>query len=374
MSGAVPGPASPRNPARCRLLAERAVARLGLDLRGLSVVTEAASGHYALTPLIALLAGARQVLALARDTRFGSAAQAARGVAELAAAWGLGHGLTLLDSREDPRLARGDIVTNSGMLRPLDREFLERLKPGAAVPLMFEAWEHRPEDLDLAHCRRLGIAVAGTDEHHPDLGIFDFLGPLAVKLLLELEVELAQARLAVIGGEEFGEPVRSFLERLAGPVPRLRVGEGLAKELANLAGAAGGEGLDALVLAEHRHEGLIVGPGGLVTASELARLFPGAALAHISGGVDQAALTAAGVLFAPGRLAPPRRMSVSLDHLGPRPVVYLHAAGLRVGQDLARAAARGLRGEEAVAAAATLCPYLQPMPQPASQAAPAGPN
>lgn|GEM_PF-5393232 len=46
-----------------------------LDLGKFIVLTEAASGFYALTPLIAALAGAKAVLALTRDSRYGSAAE-----------------------------------------------------------------------------------------------------------------------------------------------------------------------------------------------------------------------------------------------------------------------------------------------------------
>ncbi len=42
----------------------RPVARFELDLTDMTVLTEAATGYYALTPIIASLAGAKHVLAL----------------------------------------------------------------------------------------------------------------------------------------------------------------------------------------------------------------------------------------------------------------------------------------------------------------------
>ncbi|MGE4553904.1 MAG: hypothetical protein AB7D57_12395, partial [Desulfovibrionaceae bacterium] len=174
---------------RARRLAEAAIRRFGLDLNGLVVLTEAATGHFALTAPLAALAGADRVLALGRDSRFGSAEQAHEACRRVARAWGLDEDrLEFLDDRRDPRLREADVVTNLGALRPLDREFLSRLGPCAAVPLMWETWEFRPADLDLEACRRSGIPVLGTDEHHPDLGIFDYVGVCAVKLLLEAEV------------------------------------------------------------------------------------------------------------------------------------------------------------------------------------------
>jgi hypothetical protein len=68
---------------------ERRVRRLlprlttGLDLAGLTVYTEAASGPYLWPPLLAALAGAR-VTALAADTRFHRAGDAAAATAAAA--------------------------------------------------------------------------------------------------------------------------------------------------------------------------------------------------------------------------------------------------------------------------------------------------
>ena len=55
-------------------LARASVADMRIDLDDAVVVTEAATGAYAVTPVIAALAGARHVYAFTRATRFGSVA------------------------------------------------------------------------------------------------------------------------------------------------------------------------------------------------------------------------------------------------------------------------------------------------------------
>ena len=64
-------------------------------------------------------------------------------------------------------VAQADIITNSGHVRPIDAEMIGWMKPTAVIPLMYEAWEFRDADLDLAACQRRGIVVAGTNERHP---------------------------------------------------------------------------------------------------------------------------------------------------------------------------------------------------------------
>ena len=96
----------------------------------------------------------------------------------MASRWKIFDRLVLLGSRNDERIGSADIVTNLGFVRPINGEFLRRLKPTAVIPLMFETWEYRHADLDLSECRRLGIAVLGTNEHHPDLKILENIGKL----------------------------------------------------------------------------------------------------------------------------------------------------------------------------------------------------
>ncbi|MEJ5197352.1 MAG: hypothetical protein WHX53_00370, partial [Anaerolineae bacterium] len=60
------------DPRRLVGLIRRTIAFLDLDLSGLVVLTEAASGPYVVTPIIAALAGAARVIALTAASRYGS--------------------------------------------------------------------------------------------------------------------------------------------------------------------------------------------------------------------------------------------------------------------------------------------------------------
>ncbi len=131
-------------------LAREAVRRFALDLTPYTVFTECATGHFAWTAALALLAGAPRVLALARGTRFGSAAAAAE--ATRAAAEAVGGADRLHVVHDHARIGEADIVTNTGAVRPLDAAVVARMRPGAVVPLMWETWEFRPSDLDLPAC------------------------------------------------------------------------------------------------------------------------------------------------------------------------------------------------------------------------------
>ena len=159
-----------------------AIGRLGLELSGHTVLTEAATGAYAVTPVLAALSGAR-VFALSNATRYASADEiekATRGLAQVA---GVADRIELVYEKSPDLLNAIDVVTNSGQVRPIDKTMISCLKSASVVPLMYEAWEYRPADIDLNACRSRGIMVAGTNERHPAVDVFSFLGPLAVRQL-----------------------------------------------------------------------------------------------------------------------------------------------------------------------------------------------
>jgi hypothetical protein len=371
---------------RLRLI-HRAIEAFELDLGGLAVLTEAASGPFVTTPLIAALAGADRVRALTRDSRYATAREVEELTVGLAERWKVADRIEVLTSREDPGIAESEVVTNLGFVRPLDRAMLERLGPAAAIALMFEPWESRDADIDLSCCRELGIPVLGTNEDDPRLRTFEYLPQIAARLLFDLEVEVSGSRLVLVAEGKFAGAIEEGLTRMGATVEvfaaplaqpstdaekererkrmrmRMRVRErereeGKVAKRSSRSGPtsfpprAGGFGeavaaADAIIVADHPGSGPILGPGAGQTAADLLAWNPGIVLAHISGDVDAAELVDAGLRHAPERIAPAGHMSVTAGWLGPRPVIDLHTAGLAVGAALTRARRGGLEGRRA---------------------------
>jgi hypothetical protein len=81
--------------------------RCELRLDGLTVLTEAASGAWAVTPVLAAMAGASQVFAVARDSRYGTAACACHETEALAAAAGVADVIRIVPRKDRGRGAGG---------------------------------------------------------------------------------------------------------------------------------------------------------------------------------------------------------------------------------------------------------------------------
>ena len=108
------------NHRRLANLMEAAIERCQLDLSDAVVLTEAASGAYVVTPVLAAMAGARQVFAMTRTTQYGTVENIAAQTSELARVAAVESRIEIVTEKTAEIVAQADIITNSGHLRPID--------------------------------------------------------------------------------------------------------------------------------------------------------------------------------------------------------------------------------------------------------------
>jgi len=133
---------------------DRYINELELDLSGLKIFTEAATGLYRLNPVAAKIAGADEVYAYDKHNSIGNTV-----FLEM-------NSVGVLWDKYTDAVSQADIITNSGYVRPIDKMFIVLMKPTAVISLMFEPWEfkHRPQDIDLYEASKKKILVMGTNE------------------------------------------------------------------------------------------------------------------------------------------------------------------------------------------------------------------
>jgi hypothetical protein len=316
------------NPHRLARLMQQAIARCQLDLSGAVVLTEAASGAYVVTPVLAAMAGAKKVFAVTRSTRYGSFEEILGNTLELARMAGAARALEIIPQKSPPVIAQADIVTNSGHLRPLDGGTVAAMKATAVIPLMYESWEFRSDDVDIAACQQRGIAVAGTNERHAAVDVFSYLGVMAVKLLLDAGIAVCGSRIVLL----CDNPFAPFIKRgLAGAGAEV-------KHFARLAEAETNR-CDALMVAVTPRSGVLFSEQ---EAAMIAARWKGAVVAQFWGDINRDAMRRAGVEVCPAEAPARGHMGILPSAVGPEPVVRLQSGGLKVGEILWRARRAGL--------------------------------
>lgn len=308
--------------ARLARLIDDRVVRTGLDLSGLTVLTEAASGAYVVTPVIAALAGAN-VIAVTADSRYGRAVDVTRDTLDLADRLGVRSRIGVTTDKRAELFRAADVVTNSGHLRPITGEFADSIRADAVVSLMFENWEIQAGrvDLDLDAIKARGIAVAGTNERHPEVDVFSYLGPMAVAQLADAGVSAYRGRIALY----CNNPFLDYLTK--------GFGDGGAHVIANLPpnDLLDGPQPDAVVLATTPGSGPALGSGDL---GRLADRWPDLVVCQFWGELDRARCDRLGIGIWPQADPGVGHMGVLPSRVGPEPIVRLQTGGLKVAQVL----------------------------------------
>ena len=191
----------------------KTIKRLELDLQGKVVLTEAATGPYMVTALIASLSGAEKVFAFTKSTKYGSAEFVFSQYKPLMEEWGIKN-IELIDQLAPTVISQCDIITNSGHLRPLDQSILRHMKPNSVISLMYEKWEFRDEDIDLDYCKKNNIPIAVLNERHKDVDVFNYLGDMAMKLIFDANLCLYNNKFILLCNNQFGPFIAKTLSKV----------------------------------------------------------------------------------------------------------------------------------------------------------------
>ena len=184
--------------------------KTGINLSGLVILAEAATGIYAAIPAMLLKAGASHVYAWSRDSAYGIAQKGIDEAKRYIIDAGQPSNRVTFEANTRPKeqVSLANIIMNNGHVRPIDKNLLEGARHReATVALMYDAWEARQNDVDLTVCRELGIGVAGVDESDESLGIFKSCGHLAVKMALNAGYEIVFNRIMVWSTDQFGDVI-----------------------------------------------------------------------------------------------------------------------------------------------------------------------
>ena len=328
-------------------LMNESIRKLELDLNGLVMLTEAASSNYICTPIIAALSGSEKVFAYTRDSKYGKAKDIISNTEKLAEIVGVRGKIEFIESLDTKIVEKADIVTNLGFLRPITNEFIAKMKETAVIPLMRETWEFREGEIDLKACYDKGVAVLGTNENHPQLMIFDYLGHLCAKKLYEMGIEILNSKIVVFGSGDFGLNIIKYLVKLGADVKAMcddedEVIESLgAEKIGNLINKdfklESMLNADALIITTYPNNIEVIGEKGLISVEKLKTICPGVSVIQIKGNLDRNNVKKGKIPLLP-KIAPNYGyMSWTLNELGPKAVLDLHTGGLKVGEVMARA-------------------------------------
>ncbi|ABW74813.1 hypothetical protein [Campylobacter concisus] len=323
-----------------------------IDLSELTVITECATGAYSYNIFTLLLSGAKSVVAYGKDTRFGSFYEAKKIVEDIAKNTGINiSNLEITNSLSDSQIKSADIITNSGLLRPLNSKLLSKMKKTAVIPLMWETWEFTENELDLNSAIQNDILVLGTNEGHEKLNIYPISGILAIDILLKMGLEVYKNKVIVLGSGIIGKSISKCLEK--NDVEYVW----FSKDKTDGSHFSYDDFLnfkkiikyfDAIIFAEHQFAVDIIYDVFGYSFSDIHHENPEIKVGIISGNINIEELQKSNLDYFPKNIMPFGVLTHQPYNLGPRPVLELFAAGVKVGEQMARCRISGMSLEKTI--------------------------
>jgi len=300
-----------------------AVSKLQLDLSEQTILTEVGSNEYVYIPIIAAIAGAKKVFAWTRDTQYGLAQDIIKECQFILTQLDLLNKVDFyVGEFNQTHIEQADIITNSGFLRPLDETKLKFSKKGVVIPLMYEKWELRETDVDSVYCKTRNIKLAGTWENHPDLMVFEHVGPLAIKMALNSGFEVYRNKIIVWSNDHFGEVAENAFNKF-GATKVVRTTD--EKTLLENADA------DFIFLCDY-DELRNYSNNEVFDVNELLKRNKEIGLVHLYGKLDYLKLSESICLVYPKFDGKESIMTHTLSYVGMNPIIDLQVAGFKVAQ------------------------------------------
>jgi hypothetical protein len=300
-------------------LIKYSIDKFKLNLKDYTVLTEAASGNYACTPLLAANAGA-SVYAYGKDSKYGKFTDVKRNLEKLAKKLKINN-IIYINNLNEIDLSKIDILTNTGFLRPINQEIIDKLNKECVIPLMYEPWEFRKTDIDIDSCEEKGIKVYGTNETDTRLLTMNYIGYIVLHFLLKEKKTPFTANILLLGSAKFNDAIKNILSQL-----NFRVTNYITKEFDKTIDI---NGYNIIVCTEFVSDDLLIGnKNSLINKAAINEK---QLIIHIAGNVDIKGIKAK---IYPKNPAPSNYMSYTTDFIDPLAVVDLHCAGLKVAEGM----------------------------------------
>lgn len=323
--------------------------KVNLDLKGFTVLTEAATGYWQFTPFIAAFANADTILCKLKNTKYGKPHEIKKNYENLISYFNLKQNFKFFESSNDDIISTADIVTNSGNVRPINAKFIKKMKKTGIISLMWEPWEFRDIDLDLTQCMKNGICVIGVNEENSILNVMKHDGELIQQIFSDNDISLKNKNILLIAENRSALYMIKSLKKqdvnldiISSQIPNDVIsfeGNLVSSSLENLENFVSDK--DFIIINSHPITKPIIGKNGYISSKKF-KMLSKAKIILFFGTIDYDDLVKNGVPFLPNKKISPGYMGWKSDLLDPIPTIELNTLGLKSGEIVAKYRKSGL--------------------------------
>ena len=297
---------------------------LKLNLEGQIVLTELASGPFRYLPAIAAFAKAKKVIAYSKDSNYGTKEELIKEGIIFFNKLNVLNKIDIKTELKNEDFFEASIITNSGFLRPLDNEFIRKLKPGSLISLMYDEWEFRGNEISIEQCNQKRIKIIGTNENSKDFPIFSYCAPLFLKMTLNAGYEVFNNNILVWSSDDFGLQAKQAFENNGAKKVVLTTNLSTLHHFLPK--------IDFIFICDYNQKTPYFKAGGCFDVSLFIKKNPQIGIIHLFGEIGIEELKKNSIYFYPMREGKSKQMTFTLADLSPLPLLKLQIASLKAAQ------------------------------------------
>ena len=313
------------------------IKKTSLDLSGLTILTEAASGHWRFTPFIALFSNATKVICISKNSKYGTVSSIKENFNKICKYFKFDNRIEIVENIDFINFENIDIVTNSGHVRPIDKKFVSKMNKTSVISLMWEPWEFRESDIDLSECWKKGIPVLGVNENNAFLNIMNYNGDLMLELFKKLNLKFSNKNIIFVIENKTVFPILQSLKSINLNV--FCISESMHDTLIEHGHNVIGNNINDLQVEPYLKKSDIIIVNsfpsskiilGTKECSLIKKLNPKISVLVYFGIVDYEKLKEYQINYYPKSSPISNHMSWTIEMLGPKPIIELSTIGLKV--------------------------------------------
>lgn len=306
-------------------LIRQSIKNYKLDLSGYSILLPVLSKEPMLIPLIASLAGAREIYAISKDLTLVKEITSYKNELNLESSF-------YFIEKETPQILKGlDIVIKGDIAPIIDDTVAASFKKQCIISLFPKNLDFaKANGINLEACAKNKIPVVSLDPGDPSLSLFKHISSLVIKKLNGCDIDIFKSKILLVGSGNLLENILVTLKSAGCQVFAVYTDKSETREyVSKHIGEA-----DAIVLADYpSKQQTIIGNNGIIRIADLVDVNPEVKIINISGKVEVNPLLLGGISLIPETVSP-NSINVNIEELSLRSITEITSAVMKVAESL----------------------------------------
>ncbi|EKE02371.1 MAG: hypothetical protein ACD_20C00395G0001 [uncultured bacterium] len=306
-------------------LIEQSIKQYKLDLSSHNILMPVYSSEPALMPVLASLAGAKNVYVTTRELDAINRTAFYENQLELTST------INFIEKESPQTLSGLDIVLVGEGVSYIDSKFVSALKKECIISILPQNLDfNQASGVNIEECVKKKIPVVAVDPNDHNLQLYRQLAHMVVKRCCENNIDILKSRLLLISNGSLADNILSHLKSCGAQVycantdkPQDR--SYILKHLPEV---------DAVIVADYPLKStLVVGNEGFIRIEDILNINPEIKIIHLAGKMQANSLTANRIYYKPENLIQ-NSLNVNIKEMGLRAAIEIATASMKIAESL----------------------------------------